>query len=101
MSICLQLAEERFPNAWREGRVNGDGRYALLSCQDGPSRHVFLFESEKERDRLLRKCDGGDYPGSQGSCGAAKCISDYKTIEVTGQVRSEELESNSIHDGAA
>jgi hypothetical protein len=78
MTAYLQIARERCPKAAARGRIAGNGPYALLSCNDGASRWVRLFESVTDRARLLKKWNGADYPGApQGRCLVGNCVGDH------------------------
>ena len=83
MEAYLQIARERCPKAAARGRIHGQGPFALLSCNDGASRHVRLFESATDRARVLKKWNGADYPGApDGRCLVNHCIGDHVLIDL-------------------
>jgi hypothetical protein len=60
-------------NAARLGRIASEGRYALLSCRDGESRHVRLFLTAGDRNRAAAAWE------RTGQCGlGAKCVFDHR-----------------------
>ena len=76
----LRLARERCPKAAARGKIRGHGPFALLSCNDGASRHVRLFESANDRARTLSKWESG--PNAR--CGVYPCTGDHVllTLEI-------------------
>jgi hypothetical protein len=90
MTTYLQIARERCPKAAARGRIHGQGSFALLSCNDGASRHVRLFESASDRARTLSKWESG--PNAR--CGVYPCNSDHVLIDLEisgGQSNSSQL----------
>ena len=75
MTYWEQKAAARCPNAARLNRIRGEGRFALLSCKQGPSRFVYLFLDESDRNRMLWKWD------AQGCCGS-DCDGDHVLLTI-------------------
>lgn len=62
------------PKAAALGRVRGIGPFALLSCKDGGSRYVHLFEDSTSRSLKLWKWD-------KTGCGP-NCSGDHILLEL-------------------
>jgi hypothetical protein len=77
MSYLDQLVRERCPKAFASDRIYGSGPYALLSCLDGVSRHVFLFPTTRKRYAVLNHWEGG----KRGRCCAQRCTDDHVLLD--------------------
>ena len=73
----IARAARQCPNAFRLGRIAGEGDYALLSCCDGESRHVRLYLSAGDRNRAAYYWD------KTGHCGLGeKCRFDHVLLKI-------------------
>jgi hypothetical protein len=73
----IQKWSERCPNAFRLGRIAGEGNYALLSCPDGESRHVRCFMSAGDRNRAASTWE------KMGHCGLGDaCVFDHVLLKI-------------------
>lgn len=49
----IERAARQCPNAFRLGRLTGEGSFAVLSCKDGESRYVRLFMDRSDANRCM------------------------------------------------
>jgi len=70
----IARAARQCPNAFRLGRITGEGSFAVLSCKDGESRHVRLFLDQNDANRAMWKMD------ETGRCGAVECSGDHRYL---------------------